>query len=115
MYEISDIIPAKEVKQMQYAIDTWTEQLKYWEEQHLFYSKYHNHILMQETMFMNQQQMLEKFHEAASAIELIEPDLLDYKQRLYRHWLAFAEAKRSNTPFNGINLKEVTLIQTQLF
>lgn len=112
---VEDIIPSKKVGIMLYAIDSWEQQLNYWQEQHLFYNKYHNDILMQDSMFMTKEQMLEKFYEAARAIELIQPDLLEYKQRLYRHWVAIAEAKRSNTPFKGIKLNEVVLTQQQLF
>lgn len=111
----NDILSPALARKMKLAILSWEEQLKHWQEQHSFYSKYYNDILMQETMFMTQEQMLSKFYEAARAIELIEPDLLDYKQRLYRHWLAIAEAKKSNKPFDGINLKEHTLTQQTLF
>ena len=93
----------------------WELELKRLNDRYYFNAKWKDDPLMCDRLNTTKEEMWQICLDAIPFIEGLEKDIGEVTRLLYMNNLAVVELKKSNKPFEGINLSEHSLIQKSLF
>lgn len=91
---------------------------KEWEKNNDMYnliSKYRERLTFQRSMMMTEEELLNEQFRLARVLDLYEKSIEEAERAIYKHRVAVEMLHKSNKPFEGLDMKNIELIQQQLF
>ncbi len=93
----------------------WELELKALNDLYYFNAKWKDDPLMCDRLNTTKEEMWQICLNTIPFIEVLEKDIGEVTHLIYMNDLAVVELKKSNKPFEGLNLSEHSLIQQSLF
>jgi hypothetical protein len=109
------LLSAKTVKDCLFAVADAKQQIERLSGIHSTISKYRNRLWFQKTMQKTEAELLQWYGKIAAEIEQYEDVININQQRLHMHYSAVEYLAKTNMGLRKVNLKQVTLVQLNLF
>ena len=115
LHRMGVILSKDKLKRTLWAIDDYKRELSKLKSEHDTISKYKDRLWFWRVTFTDRETHLLRYHELAKQIEDYEAGLIELQTIVADHFNEIEKNHLSMNPFKGINLRETTLVQIEMF